>query len=100
MENIYKWDGIERRKTMDSEIQDLKIEVATLSERVSNWMDTTTEYRRSTCEKLSLIQDKVSNLPCREGMAMKKNLGFQIKLLWGFVTAILLAIVAEYIKIK
>lgn len=94
------WDGIERRKTMDSEIQDLKIEVATLSERVKNWMVTTDEHRKNQRETNNIIINKLQDLPCKEGWALKKSQGFQIKLLWGFVTAIILAIISEWVRIK
>lgn len=36
-------------------------EVAVLKERVNNWMDTTTEYRKSLCAKIELVISQTSS---------------------------------------
>jgi hypothetical protein len=58
-----------------------RIAVARLDEKVTQWMESTTEYRRSLCGKIDNLYKKFDNLPCRE-----RNLGS--KLLWGAVGVI------------
>lgn len=43
---------------------DVKLDV--LTERVENWMETTTEYRKSLCGKLDLITERLNALPCKD----------------------------------
>jgi hypothetical protein len=43
-----------------------KIALARLEEKVTGWMETTTEYRKELCRKFKEINDKVSDMPCKE----------------------------------
>ena len=47
----------ERRRNGDTRID-------VLTERVENWMETTTEYRKSLCSKIDIITTKLDALPC------------------------------------
>lgn len=51
-------DREERRRDYD-----VKLDV--LSERVENWMETTTDYRKALCGKLDLITQRLNELPCK-----------------------------------
>ncbi len=72
-----------------------------LEERVENWMNTTTEYRHSLCEKINEIKvsvgkvvDTVNNLPCKERGEITKGQGVTNKLIWaaiGIVFGLLVA---------
>ena len=84
---------------------DTKIEV--LTERVENWMESTTEYRKSLCSKITetnskidKMTDKMNNLPCRERIEGTKSIKLQLKALWILVSATLLGIISEWIHLK
>jgi hypothetical protein len=64
-------------------MSNLETEIKVLSERVENWMSTTTEYRKLLCDKIDKINTKVELLPCKERGEMYKNAKFTTKLLWG-----------------
>lgn len=83
----------ERRRS-----EDTRIEV--LTERVENWMKTTTEYRVSLCSKLDRIQQQLHDLPCPQRMEQSKNIHTQLKALWILVSATLLGIIGEWVKLK
>ena len=55
-----------------------KISLARLEEKVTQWMETTTEYRVRLCGKVDSIFKKFDKLPCRER-------GLGTKLLWGSI---------------
>ena len=82
----------ERRK------DDSRIEV--LSERVENWMSSTTEYRKALCAKMDILNEKMNNLPCKERIEHTKSIRLQLKALWILVSAGLLGIISEWIKLK
>lgn len=78
----------------DDDIQTLKIELATLTERVSNWMVTTTDYRVNLFTKLDSLQDRLNKLPCDR----RSSLSTQIKVIWGVMVVIIGAIVSEWVE--
>ena len=41
---------------------DVKLDV--LTERVENWMETTTDYRKALCGKLDLVTERLNQLQC------------------------------------
>jgi hypothetical protein len=86
------WDGQERRRTMDNEINDIKVELASFTAKVSEWMETTKEYRVSLCKKLDEVRIDVAKLPC-------KNRLFQSRLMWGAI-GIVFGILAAHIGWK
>ena len=83
----------ERRRNEDTRID-------VLTERVENWMETTTEYRKSLCSKLDKLNDRLNDLPCPSRVEQTKNIHTQLKALWILVSAGLLGIIAEWVKIK
>jgi len=78
--------------------EDTRIEV--LTERVENWMKTTTEYRLSLCNKLDKITDRLDKLPCPQRIEQTKGIHTQLKALWILVSATLLGIIGEWVKLK
>lgn len=74
--------------------------IARLEERVNNWMETTTDYRKSLCFKLDKIQDKLDTLPCPSRIEHTNNINFQLKALWTVTGGMVLAILSEWIKLK
>lgn len=53
-----------------------RVSLARLEEKVTQWMETTTEYRQSLCSKIDSLYKRFDKLPCRE-----RSLG--TKLLWA-----------------
>jgi hypothetical protein len=82
----------ERRK------DDSRIEV--LTERVENWMETTTDYRIALCKKLDRLNEKVNGLQCIARIEETKGIKVQLKALWVLVSAGLLGIIAEWVRIR
>jgi len=72
--------------------------IAKLEERVNNWMETTTEYRRTLCDKQDKIQTKIDNLPCPSRVEHTKHIDFQLKALWAVTGGLILTIIAEWVK--
>lgn len=50
------------------------IEIEILTERVNNWMDSTTEYRKSLCAKLDSINSRLNDLPCKASAEERKSM--------------------------
>lgn len=79
----------------NKEPENLQIEV--LAERVKNWMESTTEYRKSLCNKLDIITERVNALPCK-GHIQKfdkcdSDIGWLQKIAWatgGFIFIIVI----------
>ena len=76
--------------------------VAILEERVSNWMETTTEYRKSLCGKLDIVLREISDmketfakLPCRERDSRYNAIEKQISFMWVVVSAMVLGLLKE-----
>lgn len=84
--------------TIERRQDDVRIEV--LTERVENWMKTTTEYRLSLCQKLDKINDRLDKLPCPQRIEQTKNVHMQLNALWVIVSAIFLGIISEWVKLK
>ena len=51
---------------------DIQLEI--LTERVNNWMESTTEYRKSLCAKLDIINARMNELPCKQAEEFTKSL--------------------------
>jgi len=81
---------------LNGKLEGVKTEVAVLTSIVKIWIDGTEEYRKRQVEKFDRIFNKLELLPCKE----RSGNTTQIKILWGFVSAIILAIVVEWIKIR
>ena len=78
--------------------EDTRIDV--LTERVENWMETTTEYRKSLCTKIDKISERLDHLPCPARQEITKNIHTQLRALWVIISAIFFGIIAEWIKLK
>ena len=90
------WDGIERRKNMSTEIQDLKVEIAGFTSKVGSWMETTTEYRKSLCDKINIINEKIADLPCKERKAWYQSTGRQVGFMWLVLAILLVAVLGSF----
>lgn len=84
----------------EKELEELKITLAVLTERVESWMTTTNEYRKSLCSKIDSIQDKLANLPCEFGNARYQGLATQVKWMWGLLCSIIVLAFTEVWKRK
>ena len=83
------YNGPERRITLDKEIVDLKVLVASFTAKVEEWMKTTVEYRRAQCAKNDIIIKRLDDLPCEVGNAKYDILAGRVKVMtWTFVTLI------------
>ena len=76
------------------------IEIRVLRERVENWMSSTTEYRKALCDKMDKINEKMNLLPCRERVEHTNSIKLQLKAIWVIISAGILGIIAEWIKLK
>jgi hypothetical protein len=92
---------VEERRRND----DTRIDV--LTERVENWMETTTSYRRDLCAKndkiiseIASIKQSIATLPCPQRIEQTKGIHTQLKALWILVSATLLGIIGEWVKLK
>jgi hypothetical protein len=81
---------VEERRRND----DTRIEV--LTERVSHWMESTTEYRKSLCAKndhiiaeIEAIKKTLAELPCPQRMEQTKGIKFQLNALWWIVALLI-----------
>jgi hypothetical protein len=79
--------------------------VAILKERVNNWMESTTEYRRALCAKIDLVISKqndlssrIDKLPCDSRKPMWDMVIRNVYALWAFVGVITITIIVEWIK--
>jgi hypothetical protein len=89
------WDGVERRRTMDSEINSIKVELASFTAKVGQWMETTKEYRISLCDKFKEVKDEVSNLRIDFSKLPCKGRVIQSRLMWGALGIIFGIVVAH-----
>lgn len=83
-----------------TELDEIKQDVAVLKSEVKNWMDTTTEYRKSLCAKIDAIQTVLTNLNCRVHTEKMNNMNNQIRALWAVSGGIVMAILYEWVKSK
>jgi hypothetical protein len=81
-------------------------DIAVLQERVDNWMKTTEGYREQLCEKIDRIDkkmnnifDKLSQLPCDKRIGWYESIAGQVRVLWIFITAIIMVIVGGYFEL-
>jgi len=81
--------------------------IAKLEEKVDNWQSNTLDYRVSLSKAIDEVKESnkdimfaISKLPCdkREGTYMA--ITSQIKVMWAFLSAIVMVIVSEYVGWK
>lgn len=80
------------------DLQVLETKLAVFTEKVSNWMDTTTEYRKQLCHKVDAINDKLALLPCAERKGWYQSMSRQIKFLWMITGAAVVGVIIEWAK--
>ncbi len=120
------YDGPERRKNGngDIEIHLVKLKVK-FDERWKAHDQQADDRQKATCQKLDdikqdivgikinaialdktatilmgTINERLATLPCKERAGFYRSFTNQIKVLWGFVVAIVLLIVGEWVKKK
>lgn len=72
--------------------------LARLEERVTNWMETTNEYRKNLCCKIDRIMDTLTNLPCKERKGWYESMNKQVGWVWKAVGALAIALVVGFFK--
>ena len=85
-------ESMEERRQEDKKI-------AVLEERVSNWMETTTSYRRDLCAKLDKVGIKlddlvsvIGKLPCEPRKAWYQSMGRQVGFMWVVLGLVLVSV--------
>lgn len=91
------YDSMEKDMVPD-DFASLKTDVAVLVSKVDQWMTTTAEHRQQQGKKIDFIYEKVTNLPCSERKSWYVAMGNQMKVMWGFLGAIILAVIVEWIR--
>ena len=71
--------------------------IEVLEERVSNWMESTTEYRKDLCRKIDIITNKLNDLPCKSREEITKGVRKDLDKIWLFITSIIIAIVGSWV---
>ncbi len=69
---------------------DSRIEV--LTERVENWMASTTEYRQSLCSKIDALNTKLDGLPCSKGHDL--HVDRQLGAIWWIVSVCMVGVIS------
>ena len=82
--------------TIIEKLEDIKVEMARVATLVEERNFTAISWRDQVCKKFDKIFDWLEKLPCKE----RKSLSIQVKALWGFIGAIVIAVVVDYIKRK
>ncbi len=67
---------------MHDETSDIKVELASFTATVKEWMATTNEYRKNLCGKIDKITDKVNDLPCKTRSAWYSSMNRQVMFMW------------------
>lgn len=87
------------------ELEEIKIGFASFKSKVEEWMSGAVEYRKSAQEEMRKLQDKIdilvekiSKLPCEKRVSIYESFGNQLRLLWVFVTGIVVAVFIEWFK--
>ena len=98
------YSGEEKRKTMDSELNEIKIEIAVLSTTVKEWINGTQQYRQDLCRKQDKLltnqeelKDTVSKLPCGERAEITKSVRKDLDKIWFWITSIVIAIAGSWV---
>ena len=82
------YDSMEKddRESMEK----IKIDFASFTGEVRQWMSTTTEYRQSLCKKVDTINDYLSKLPCSERKGWYQSMSRQMVFMWGALSTLAL----------
>jgi len=85
-------------KLLDDKFNELKNDVSAFTAKVTEGMETTTEYRKSLCFKIEEVKTTISNLPCKERFFWYQSANKQIKWLWTITGGMILAILKDWIE--
>ena len=77
---------------------DTRIKLAEFTAKVTEWMVSTTEYRKALCSKLDIITDRLNKLPCDRRVGFYESVSMQMKFIWGVMVILVGAIIAEWVK--
>ena len=91
------WNGEERRNG-DEKLHKINTELSTFKATVTEWMSSTTEYRKLLCAKIDTIIEKFSKLPCDKRAGFYESISRQITAVWAILVLIIGAIIASWIK--
>lgn len=98
---------MEERRVGDKKLEELalavtrvEVSLANIKEAREKTADETREYRKTLCGKLDRMNEKLDGLPCKVRIEQTKNITLQLKALWVLVTAAVLAIISEWVKLK
>ena len=99
------YNGEERRKTMDKQLQEMEIQLASFTATVTEWMESTKQYRRDLCVKQDKLLDKqdsfegkLSELPCRERKGIYDSIKGQLTVIWVVITGVVSLLFLELFK--
>lgn len=94
------WDGVEKRRkngyASKDDFNDLKTQLAVFTATVTAWMASTTDYRMQQKERMDLLDKDVKE--ALNHIESYKGLSTQVKVIWGFMATIILAIVIEWVR--
>ena len=81
--------------------------LAKLEEKVDNWQSNTVDYRVALSKAIDEVKESnkdimfaISKLPCDKRSGLYDNLKIQVRVLWAFVTAMVLVVISDYIGWK
>jgi hypothetical protein len=72
--------------------------IAVLEERVTNWMESTTQYRKDLCAKIDHIATKMDNLPCDKRIGWWQSMNKQMNFIWGILFVVVTALITMGVK--
>ena len=99
------YQGEEKRKTMDNELNEIKVELASFTATVKEWMNGTTQYRLDLCrkqDKLLTNQDQLTEkfnaLPCSARSEVTKGMKAELNWVRALLGVVLLALAGLWLK--
>jgi len=96
--NIYSEMETDVDKEDKEVVSNLKTDLAVFISKVNEWMSSTTEYRKSLCDKVDAINNNIAHLPCAERKQFYANMTTQLRTIWGIIVLMLGVIVAEFFR--
>ena len=86
-------------------INDIERDLVGFTAKVTEWMNSTTEYRKSLCSKIDDINKKLdetskkfADLPCRERSGWHTSVNRQLNFIWLAVGGVILKLVADWVQ--
>ena len=77
---------------------DLRKDFEVFSAKITQWMDTTNEYRRGLCKKIDDIQNRINYLPCGERKNVYDSIKGQLAIIWVVIVGVVATLFAELLK--